>query len=268
MNNWYSIKNKGNTLDLSIHDEIGTWGVTAYEFLSELEDHKDATVINLSINSPGGSVIEGLAIYNALKRHPAKVNANVVALAGSAASFIMMAADHVTMPENSILFIHKAQGVAMGESDDFREVADIMDMYEKMIVNIYMTKATISEDAIRELMAKSSHIIPNDALEYGFIDQVGDSIDIAAKMSGYEKYTGVAEKVNTDISNVREFEKALRESGLSRKLAETLTSCAKVVFQSDPEISDDALNEVSNALDRVFNTPNSNQLFLTNLEGN
>ncbi len=252
MKNWFTIRNNSGSIDLSIHDEIGTWGVTAFDFLYELDAHKNATTINLSINSPGGSVIDGLAIYNALKKHPARVNANVVALAGSAASFILMAADHATMPENSILFIHKAQGMAQGEADDFREVADIMDMYETMIVNIYMSKANISENEIRDLMAKSTHIKPTDALTYGLIDQVGDAIDIAAKMGGYEKYTGIPQEINIgNIETIRDYERTLRDAGLSKKLAESLSSRVKGGFLGEPATDLDALNTMGEGLGKL-----------------
>lgn len=255
MKNWYSIKNRSSdVIDLSIHDEIGTWGVSAYDLLTELHNHKEATAINLSINSPGGNLIDGLAIYNALVAHKAKVYANVIALAGSAASFIMMAAEHSVMPENSIFFIHKAQGIARGESDDFREIADTMDMYESMIVNIYMKKATIGEDKIKTLMKEARPIKASDAVEFGFVDQISDSIDIAAKAVGFEKYVP---QIETDghvenITNERDLEKYLRDSGISRSLATALASRAKVVFQSDSDPTDkEAISNLSETLSRI-----------------
>jgi len=251
MKNWYSIKNRAESvIDLSIHDEIGTWGVSAYDFLNELDNHKSAQVINLSINSPGGNLLDGLAIYNALIDHPAQVNGKVVALAGSAASFILMAADHAQMPENSIFFIHKAQGGAQGEADDLRELADVMDMYEDMIVNIYLKKASITEDKVRQLLKEAKPIKAYDAMSYGFINQVGDAIDVAANVSGFEKYVPGIEASNdtSDIHTQRDFEKRLRDSGVSMGLATALTSRAKVVFQGEPESASAELTQLSERL--------------------
>ena len=85
MKNWYQITNRSDSvLDISLHDEIGMWGVSASDFISELKGHPDAAVINLSIHSPGGSVLDGLAIYNSLMMHPAKVYGQVEGIAASA----------------------------------------------------------------------------------------------------------------------------------------------------------------------------------------
>ena len=90
---------KINAIDIELHNEIGLGGVTASDFISELKSHGTARLINLSIHSPGGNMLDGLAMYNALKAHPAKIHAHVAGIAASAASTVLMAGDVITMSE-------------------------------------------------------------------------------------------------------------------------------------------------------------------------
>ena len=241
MKNWYSFTNKHNdVVDISIHDEIGMWGVNASDFINNLKEHQDAKAINLSIHSPGGNVLDGLAMYNALKAHPAKIHGKVEGLAASAASFILMAADTISMPEDSFLMIHNAHGGAMGEADDLREVADIMDKLQDSIVNIYEKRTGKAENEIREMMSAETWMNATDAFENGFIDTISDRLDVAAKINTFNKYfktMPIDNSIDIDkIKTVRDFENYLRdEGGISNRLAKALTSQAKVVFHRDVE---------------------------------
>ncbi len=256
MKNWFEIKNNQNgVVDISLHDEIGIWGVSAADFIQELKQHQSAKSINLSIHSPGGNVLDGLAMYNALKAHPAKIHGKVEGIAASAASFILMASDTISMPEDSFLMIHNAHGGAMGEADDLREAADVMDKLQDSIVNIYEKRTGLSESEVRAMMKAETWLNAAEALDSGFIDTITDRLDIAAKINTFNKYfksmpvsnDAGAEKVNT----AKEFEQCLRDSGLSKRLAQALTSRAKTVFRGEPDEPDDSLREISEALDKV-----------------
>src|SRR3954469_2359119 len=114
-NKWYSIVAKSaDEADVMIYDIIG-WETTAKQFVTDLKA-LDAKTINLRINSPGGDVFEGVAIYTALKEHPAKVITHVDGLAASMASIIMLAGDEVHIAKNAFVMIHNAWSWATGDA--------------------------------------------------------------------------------------------------------------------------------------------------------
>lgn len=256
MKNWYSIKNMADgVLNISIHDEIGIWGISAKEFIQELRSHTNIKSINLSVHSPGGSVIDGFAMYNVLKNHPAKVFGSVEGIAASAASYVLMASDVIEMPEDSFLMIHNAWGFAIGDADELRDTADIMDKLQDSIVNIYVQQSGKDETEIREMMKVETWMNASDALDHGFIDTITGAIDVAAKIGAFTKYfksMPVENSANAEgIETVKDFDKCLRDAGLSRTLAQVLTSKAKVIFQGDLEEPGATLEQVFAALDKV-----------------
>jgi hypothetical protein len=130
MKTWYQIKAKSDkpkAADISIYDEIGMWGVSASAFMRDLRSMGELDEINLSIHSPGGDVLDGWAIYNALKNNKAKVTARVEGLAASMASVILMAADEIEIPENAYVMIHNPWGVAIGDAEELRDTAELIE---------------------------------------------------------------------------------------------------------------------------------------------
>jgi len=257
MKNWYTIQNKiDGIIDISLHDEIGLWGVSARDFIAELRGYSGIKVINLSIHSPGGSVLDGLAMYNALRDHPAKVYGHVEGIAASAASFVLMAADVISMPEDAFIMIHNAWVMAMGDSDELRDVADVLDKMQGTVMDIYERRTGMDRDDLAAMMKAETWMNSADALELGFIDTITDAVKAAAKAHAFAKYFKTlpadAEPVGVEhIESVTDFEKCLRDAGLSRGLAQALTSRAKDVFLGDPGKPDDALAQVSAALDKA-----------------
>jgi len=254
MKNWYSIKNKSDVLDISIHDEIGMWGVSAADFMAELKTHSQARVINLSVHSPGGSVLDGLAIYNTLVAHPAKVFGKVDGIAASAASFVLMACDHIAMPEDAFLMIHNAHGVAIGDAEAMRETADVVEKLQDSIVNIYAKRCGLESDEIRTMMKDETWMNAQEALAHGFIDTISNPIDVAAKIGPFDRYfkkMPIDNKMDVNVvANERDYEKCLRDSGLPKELALTLVSRAKEIFKGDPENAGAELSQLSAKLRR------------------
>lgn len=257
MKNWYSFKNRSGTLDISIHDEIGLWGISAKEFIRDLRAQEGVRAINLSIHSPGGSVLDGFAMYNALKNHPAKVYGSVEGIAASAASFVLMAADVIEMPEDAFLMIHNAWGVAIGDSDEMRDTADVIDKLQDSIVNIYATRTGLDESEVRDMMSAETWMNGADALEKGFADTITEPVKVAAKINRFGKYfknlPAEAERVDRveKIETIKDFEECLRDAGLGRKLALALTSRARELFVSDSEPDPGDFSKLAEALDRV-----------------
>lgn len=169
-----------NEAEIYIYDEIGYWGVTAKDFANELKEYKKSDVINLRINSPGGSVTDGIAIYNLLKNHDALVNVQIDGLAASMASIIAMAGDTITMPENALMMIHNPWGYAMGDSDEMRKTADVLDKMKKALLSAYAQKSGKSDEELDQLMTNETWMTGIEAVEMGFADQVTDEIQLAA----------------------------------------------------------------------------------------
>jgi len=145
-------------------------GVTIVNQLKEL----DVDTINVHINSYGGDVSEGLAIYNVLREHKAQIVTICDGFACSAASVVFMAGDRRVMQPASLLMIHNAWTVAMGNAAQLRKTADDIETITQASVEAYKKVATISEEEIKALMDAETWILPKDAVEYGFATEVDD----------------------------------------------------------------------------------------------
>lgn len=179
---WFKIKARAYGAEVQIYDEIGGWGVSANDFKNQLEALGEVDRIDLHIHSPGGDVFEGTAIYNILMSHPAKVEVYVDGLAASMASVIAMAGDVVYMPENALMMVHKPWGAQMGEADDFRRYADLLDKVEETLVLSYAIKTGKSEEEIKTLLAAETWFTGAEAVEAGFADQLIQPLAAAAAL--------------------------------------------------------------------------------------
>jgi ATP-dependent Clp endopeptidase proteolytic subunit ClpP len=158
--------------DIAIYDQIGFWGITSQDFRDGLAALGDPKTINLRINSPGGEVFDGIAIYNMLARHPATVNVTVDGLAASIASLIAMCGDTVEMPENAMMMIHNPAGMAMGDASVMRELADALDKIRDSVVTSYVSKTGKTPDEIIALMDATTWMTAKEAVDMGFADKV------------------------------------------------------------------------------------------------
>ena len=182
--NWYAIQSSedGSAPEVHIYDEIGGYGVGAKEFIAELKQHS-GNRIHLRINSVGGSVTEGLAIANAIKRHKGGVTAHVDGLAASMATVIAVSADETVMADNGIFMVHEPWSVGQGTADDLRAEADVLDKMKKSLVRSYTKKTGMDDEEVEELMRAETWMNAQEALAYGFIDYIEDGIEAAASIS-------------------------------------------------------------------------------------
>jgi len=157
--------------EILIYDEIGMWGVDAKAFVEDLRgvEGKDLSV---RIHSPGGSIMDGCAIANALKAHSGTVSVQIDGLCASIATVVAMAGDTVRMAENGFFMIHNPWVFAMGDSDEMRKMADIMDKMKGNIVKAYTDKTGKSDDEISELMDAETWLTAEEAKDLGFIDSI------------------------------------------------------------------------------------------------
>jgi ATP-dependent protease ClpP protease subunit len=177
---WFSFQAKAdNTVEVSIFDEIGMWGVSAKEFISELKKHAGKKVSCL-INSPGGSVFDALAIYNALRAHGGEVTVKVMGVAASAASLIAMAGDKIIMPENTFMMIHNPMVGAYGNADEMRDMADVLDKIAASLIGTYVARTGLSEKDVKDLLDAETWLNAADAVEKGFATEMEVALKIAA----------------------------------------------------------------------------------------
>lgn len=164
---------------LSIFDEIGFWGTNAADFRRDLEA-VSAPVINLQINSPGGSVFDGIAIYNLLKASGKTVKAKVMGVAASIASVILMAAHEIDMPANTMLMVHAPSGGVFGTAEEMRDMADVLDKVQASLVATYVNRTGKPEAEIVAMLAKDTWLTAAEAKELGFADTVSDAVELTA----------------------------------------------------------------------------------------
>jgi ATP-dependent protease ClpP protease subunit len=181
MQSWYAIRALAEGAEVSIYDEIGAYGVSAKSFLAELGALPGDDPLTLRLNSPGGSVFDAVAIYNALKRHAGPVSVWIDGIAASAASYVAMAGDEVVMPENAFLMIHDPSGVVFGTADEMRAMAEALDKIKGSLVAGYAAKSGGPEDDIAALMAKETWLDAAEAVELGFADRLAEPVRIAAR---------------------------------------------------------------------------------------
>lgn len=166
-----------NVTEMRINGEIGsTWwdDVIESEFLKEL-DSVTTDTIKVIVNSPGGEVFAGFSIYNNLKSHKAKIEVEIMGLAGSVASVVAMAGDVVRMPKTACIMIHNPwTPYTSGEASDLRSRAAALDSMKDMAISAYLTKAKITKEEISGMMDETVYLTAEEALEKGFIDEIID----------------------------------------------------------------------------------------------
>ncbi|MEC3862351.1 head maturation protease, ClpP-related [Mesobacterium sp. TK19101] len=187
MKTWYSICALDEGAEISIYDEIGAYGVSAKAFLADLGKLPDKSPLTLRLNSPGGSVFDAVAIYNALQRHAGNVTVSIDGIAASAASYIAMAGDEIVMPENAFLMIHDPSGLVMGTAADMRAMAEALDKIGASLIKGYAAKSGKAEDEIASLMAAETWFDASEAIDMGLADTLAAPVKMAARfdVSGF-----------------------------------------------------------------------------------
>lgn len=201
---------------ISVYDVIGYdyWtgeGVTAKRVASALR-HLGAGPVTVNVNSPGGDMFEGLAIYNLLREHKGEVTVKVLGLAASAASIIAMAGDTVQIARAGFLMIHNAWVIAMGNRNDLREYADTLEPFDRAMADIYAARTGDEQAAMAKLMDAETWIGGSDAIDRGFADDLLPSDQVEQKGG------------KASASVVRRIESALRASGMPKSEAMRLIS--------------------------------------------
>lgn len=210
---------KSDDNSISVFDVIGAdWygdGVTASRIAAALRSIGGAEV-TVNINSPGGDMFEGLAIYNLLREYEGKVTVKVLGLAASAASIIAMAGDEVQIGRGAFLMIHNCWVYAMGNRHDLAQVAADMEPFDKAMNDIYGARTGLSSEAIEAMMNAETYIGGSDAVEKGFADRLLAADEIAdgdnSPAAALRKLDAMLAKTDAPRSERRKLLKALTGS--------------------------------------------------------
>ena len=226
---WFNVTESEAEADVYIYDVIGMdwWGdgVDPHAFIKEV-DAIDAPKINLHINSPGGYINEGKAIYNFLKRLDKVVWAYIDGLAASTASWIPMAADKIICPANAEIMIHDPWGCICGGADDMRATAKTLDMEKEAIIGIYQARTGLDHDRLADLMSEEKWMLGAEALELGFVDEVEEDARLVACAFDLNVFNVLPKNaVHIRSANEkRKLENNLRDAGYSRQEAKRLSA--------------------------------------------
>lgn len=185
-------KTSEKTATINIYGEIGEsfWGdsTSATSFARELSSLGEVDELTVCINSPGGSVFDGLAIRSTLVNHPAKVSVRVEGWAASIASVIAMAGDEIEMALGSMMMIHNPLTFSVGESKDLRKMADVLDQVRDSLVDVYEERTGIDREEIIDMLDEETWMDAQTAVEKGFADrvEVDDVVNIVASAEGLQ----------------------------------------------------------------------------------
>lgn len=197
---------------------------SANHFKEELNKYPDVSQINIYINSYGGSVFEGTAIYSQLKRHSAHKTVYVDGFACSIASVIAMAGDKVVMPSNTLMMIHNAMSGVFGNSDDLRQAADNLDVIMEGNRQAYLNKSNgkISEEDLIELLKTDTWLTAKQCVEYGFADELLEKeVDLTDAQQILQKANQTIEQqleYNKElVAKVKEFRQGFKEKPIAEE---------------------------------------------------
>ena len=244
-----------NVITLNIHNSVGEsyWKRSDREenCVEDVEDlqkllnkNKNASRIDVYINSPGGSVSEGISIYNILKRTRAYKRVFIDGFACSIASVIAMAGNSISMPKSSMQMIHNAWTWAAGNANELRKTADDLDKINEVVVNAYMSKFKGTEEELRKLLDNESYLTADECLQYGLCTKiVEDSEDTQSDVEeGLEATTNMFEnKLNQLIS----IKNAIRNLGVETVPSETVKEPTGETVKEDETVNEALKSKVA-----------------------
>lgn len=192
----YRVIAKGDdAAEIYIYGVIGSdWfgeGVTAKMVADDLKALGKVKTIDVRINSEGGDVFQGKAIYALLVENKASINVKIDGLAASAASFIAMAGNSIEIAEGAFVMIHDAYGVSFGRAEDMRAYADLLDTVNKTIRDVYGARTKQSDEKIKKWMSDETWFTAEDAVKHGFADKMTENLKVAACVSRPDRFKHV-----------------------------------------------------------------------------
>jgi ATP-dependent Clp protease protease subunit len=227
--------------EVFVYGDIGGWfdGVTAEDFAKEVAG-LDVDSITVQLNSGGGVVFDGVAIYNALAQHKAKVVVNITGIASSIASVIAMAGDEIRIAEGAHVMIHKPWSFAIGDAEDMRKEAEVLDKLESGIIDIYEARTGKDRKQLEDWVAAETWFKGQEAVDAGFADEMVPAKKKekkAAKSNLFNLFRNAPKDILPEGDNIpviREFERLLKEGeGFSNSQARRIAALATRMHRED-----------------------------------
>jgi ATP-dependent protease ClpP protease subunit len=244
---WYKAQKIENEVEVDIFDEIGGWGVYAKDFKDEVSSLlEDRSELIVNINSPGGSVFEGIEIYNYLKGLPNRVTVKINSLAASIATVIALGANSLHISESAFFMIHNPWTMAGGEAEDLRKQADVLDKIKETILTIYEKNSRLNRARIAEMMDEETWLTGQEALQYGFADFVTEGLRVAAMAT-----TNIVNNFNNiptslKMAEIQETVETVEEVALeaTEQVEETVEETTEEVVAETDETTEEVVEEV------------------------
>lgn len=177
---WFKAQQTSGAGRITLMSDIGEFGITAADFRVALASLGSVKRLDIDINSNGGDVTEGFAVYNMLARHPARKIVTVLGLAASMASVIAMVGDEVIMPSNAMLMIHNPFGGAIGNASTIKSFGEALDVMQSNIRDVYARRTGLPSAQIAQMMDAETWLSAARSVELGFADRTIDPIRAAA----------------------------------------------------------------------------------------
>lgn len=222
---WFKVQAiSDDETEIMIYDVIGWPFISADEFVRALAGITAKTV-TVRINSPGGDVFDGMAIFNALKNYSGKVVTRIEGIAASMASVIALAGKEVQAYANTMYMIHEPYAFTAGNQYSLRELADILEKMSGQMIDIYSSNASPGKREIAQMMKDEAWLTAKEAKEKGFIDTVLDGKGAKAQFD-LSMFSNVPDGLDGSREGgeltEREIERALRDAGASRSFAKSV----------------------------------------------
>ena len=222
---WFKVQAiSDDETEIMIYDVIGWPFISADEFVRALAGITAKTV-TVRINSPGGDVFDGMAIFNALKTYNGKVVTRIEGIAASMASVIALAGKEVQAYANTMYMIHEPYAFTAGNQYSLRELADILEKMSGQMIDIYSSNASPGKREIAQMMKDEAWLTAKEAKEKGFIDTVLDGKGAKAQFD-LSMFSNVPDGLDGSREGgeltEREIERALRDAGASRSFAKSV----------------------------------------------
>jgi ATP-dependent Clp protease protease subunit len=182
------VSEDGKRAELDIYDVIGCDTCNAAQVRAVLNEITASEIV-VNINSPGGAVFDGFAIYSDLRSHPARIKTRISGLAASAASVIAMAGDEIEIAENAFLMIHNAWTIELGDRNDFARTARFLGQIDKRLANTYAQRAGGKAEDFAAMMDEETWFDADDAVEAGLADRTAEAVDASALAHDVSKYS-------------------------------------------------------------------------------
>lgn len=199
LNFWAKTDTAKKMHELYVYDSIGKdWygdGITAQSVSDALREFPKSAALDVYINSPGGSVFEGVAIYNQLRRWAGKKTVHIDGIAASIASIIAMAGDERKIASNGIIMIHRAWGFAMGNAEDCRKYADSLEKIDGTLLDTYIERTGGNKKQIEDWMAAETWMNADEAVSRGFATEKTGDTTVKAEFPLLAKFNKVPEQL-------------------------------------------------------------------------